>query len=224
MVYKNMGTISESLLQFAVSYQSCKLGISIEDFANIPYSTNLESLISQGLSSGDSEDQRLALFFCEGLLHIQRNAPKYQITEMLMPRIESFLCSKEPSVRLASYTILPHLKRLVSDYQGKILLALRDENPQIRTLALNLIESFMGKNEVKHITTFEFDDYIAETSPAGPLRYVLRDHAFLLIEKYINQVIPKREKVEMYHYEPVYWFDWTPLLASLKCEPYRANQ
>ncbi len=209
-----MGKLSEALLSAASRYQSSEHGIALEDFVRIPATSALTDLVADGLVSSDPTDRRISLFFCEGFLFAGSIGRLGERLPRVLPSAARRLLRDENAlVRAAAYAILPYLRFEITDFREIVLAGLRDPDAQVRIYSLNMAGALLRDDEVKLLFDFKTDGYIAEISPNGPLHYVLRNQAFLLIEKRIGRTVPKREFVEMRDNEPVFWWDWEPLLA-----------
>ena len=130
-------------------------------------------------------------------------------TERAAPYFGQALC--DPDVRAVLVGCLTFMR---ADPRSRkwLIQFLCDDSPFVRSEALGRCETFLEKDEVEPLLSFQNDVYLVEVSMHGPVHYVLRNSALGKIELLLGRQFPKHEMTKVIEGEVVFWWDWNPFL------------
>jgi hypothetical protein len=209
-----MGSIAQSLLRRATSYQSSEHGIKLEDFSVVPACQEISDDLARGLHSEDPFDRRISLFFCEGFLKHGRIVELGKcFTDSLPTELVRLANDRDDLTRSAAHILVIGLRHSIADYRAIMMRAFLDSDAQIRSAALNAADTFLKGREIEPLLSFEGDAYVSEIAHGGPMHYVLRDDALEKIEQMLDKTFAKHELTELREGDVVFWWDWRPMLA-----------
>jgi hypothetical protein len=187
------------------------VGPSIQDVGKIPVTSELIEDLVAALQSPRSADRNVALFFCEGLLDHNMGDPEF--VRAVVPPVETLIMSDDDFVRSSAVPVYARLRDYFPGYRERMLTLLADCNSLSRERVLYAAGTFLKRDEVQPLLSFQNDTVISETGGmGGPWRYILRDEALRLIEKMLGQSFRTQECTEARDNQVIFWWDWTPFL------------
>jgi hypothetical protein len=201
----------ERLFQHSKPFTTAAVGPSIQDVGKIPITSELVGDLVAALQSPSSADRNVALFFCEGLLDQNRGAT--ELIRAVVPPIDTLIMSDDDFVRSPVVPVYARLRDYFPSYRERMLTLLADCNSISRERVLAAADTFLKRDEIQPLLSFQNDTVISETgSMGGPWRYILRDEALRLIEKMLGQSFRTQECTEAKDNQVIFWWDWTPFL------------
>lgn len=214
--------IHQRLFEHARPFRTGEFGPSLEDVGRIPIVPALINDLAAALDSNDLTDQKVGLFFCEGLLLLVPQDS--ELAKVVAPRIERLTHSGDELVRSVAVPAFIHLRQQVPAYRERMLEFVKDLAPSVRNAALCASQTFLSTGEVLPLISFQNDHYVSETGGmGGPWRYVLRDEALCRIEAALGRSFRKHELSESQNGQVIFWWDWAPFLEwwSKRNRPWR---
>lgn len=186
-----------------------KKPISVSDIQALPLDQSLVADICDCLKSDDVPTLSTAFFFLDSLL--QKNPGKAfgeDFFTFLVKRVRELLSHESSFVCSKALELFIWLRKNYSDYREIMLGYLASSDLGLRKIALSNFDTYSVANEISPLIRFSTDDYAAEYSMLGPMRYDLRDLALEKIESVAKIKFRLTEVTEPYDGGMVSWYDW----------------
>jgi len=136
-----------------------------------------------------------------------------ELIRAVVPPVDTLIMSDDDFVRSSAVPLFARLRDHFPNYRERMLTLLADCNSISRERVLYAADTFLKRDEVQPLLSFQNDTVISETvGMGGPWRYILRDEALRLIEKMLGQSFRTQECTEAKDNRVIFWWDWTPFL------------
>jgi hypothetical protein len=201
---------SDRLIARAKRFKTDSIGISAADIARIPLTGEVIAEIIECLSNSDVSELKWGLWFAFGILD---SNPPQDFLKWLVPRVPGWLKHENWDVRDNALIVFARLRDNYKNYRQLMLEMLKDPEPTVRWNALKQYQTFLNREDIPLLLSFQNDDYMSEAEMGSPLVYPLRNMALAIIEELCQKQFTKSEKVEPGEAgRMVYWWDWQPFL------------
>lgn len=203
--------IQERLFLHADPFRTGRLGPSTDDIARIPLSEEILTDLKAALGSSEFKNNKLALFFCQGLL--QKRPRSRELIDLVVAAVRDLIKSNDGHLRSYTVPVLIQLREDLPDYREQMLNLLCDAESSVRTAALLGSDTFLRDKEIEPLLPFRFDTVVSETDGmGGPWRYIFRDEALFRIERSLERTFGMHECSEAKDNQVIFWWDWVPFL------------
>jgi hypothetical protein len=192
---------------------AARKSISVADIQALDIDQNIVMDIHSCLQTEDVQILSTGFFFLNSLL--QKFPAKNfgsEFVSFLIKRVRDLLNHESEFVCSKALELFIWLRQNYPDYRDVMLSYLSSKKLGCRKIALNNFETFAERNEVTPLVKFYSDNYAAENSMMGVMRYELRDIALEKIEFIIGKKVRLAQLSETYDGGTVTWYDWTPFL------------
>lgn len=139
--------------------------------------------------------------------------PGEEFLNWLFVRIPGWLKHENWDVRNRALDLFVRFRNNYSNYSKIMLEMLSDPDSGVRWDVLRNYKTFLTKEDIPALLTFQNDNYMSETEMNSPLIYAIRNDALKAIEDLCGKQFRKSERVEP---GPdgllVYWWDWALFL------------
>ncbi|MGN6579358.1 MAG: hypothetical protein ACTHJ1_05150 [Bordetella sp.] len=186
-----------------------KKSISASDIKELPLDRSLIEDICGCLKSNDVPTLSIAFFFLETLLQkYTGEAFGGEFFTFLVKRIRDLLNHESKFICSKALAFFIWLRENYSDYREIMLDYLASSDLGLRKIALSNFETYAIANEISPLIRFSTDDYAAEYSMMGEMRYDLRDIALEKIELIVKRKFRMVKLTESHDGGTVSWYDW----------------
>lgn len=191
--------------------------ISFVDIQTLDIDQDIVSDVSDCLRSDELQTLSTGFYFLSSLLQkYPASSFGTEFIAFLVKRVRDLLNHESKFVCAKALELFVWLRQNYPDYRYVMLSQLASHDLGCRRIALNNYETYAVRDEVTPLLKFCADDYAAEFSMMGTMRYESRDIALEKIENIVGKKFRLNQLSEQYDGGLVTWYDWKPFLMWLE--------